>query len=307
MPDELLEKVRKAIELTGYPLELESASIAEQRGWIPFHSVQYPDPTTQKLRELDLLIYKNINQRRLELHISCKSSSNKQFVFFTCDRGHYPAAMDLKFTPVIDNIEHRRSIPDLLSNLRFFASPREAVNYTMLSGPMVDRDAKALLYDAIMSTVTSIHHRPLPHRLLFDQRGTIYFFVVLVRGRMFDARFDHSIKSMVVEETDYAQWCGQFTVPDSYLRLFIDDHDGKKVPFTHVLHWFGDWIRVEFVKDTYFPSYLDHLEQVFGQLEENAISIFGKPWLPEHFPKIVKEGPRLKPKSSIKRKTHSRK
>jgi hypothetical protein len=67
MSDDLLNKVKRAIQGTGYPLELEIAAIARRNKWVVFHSIEYHDPETAKFRELDLMLYKNIHRRRVEL------------------------------------------------------------------------------------------------------------------------------------------------------------------------------------------------------------------------------------------------
>ena len=53
-----------------------------------------------------------------------------------------------------------------------------------------DHESRVLLKDALMSTVNSVNYRLLPHELLFDQRGTIYFFITLIKGAMFDVSLE---------------------------------------------------------------------------------------------------------------------
>lgn len=295
MGSDLIEKVRQGIRNTGYPLELEAGAVARRLGWHVFHSVQYPDPDTGKMRELDLMVYKIVRGRRIELRISCKSSSNKQFVFFTRPRGHYPQASDLKFTPVSDNSDQRRRITRDLGVLRFFSEPREAVNYTVLMGDRLDREGKTLLHDALMSVVTSLHYRILPDSLLLDQRGTVYFFIVLLGGRMFDATYDDASGDTVVEEAEYVQWAGRFPMPSSYGALAIQNERGDAVPLENALYWFGPFVRVEFVKSSSFGAHLNHIESVFAALTDDAVQAFGREWSAANFPQIVGDPPTLAP------------
>lgn len=134
MTEELRAKVLDAILKTGYPLELELASTAEKNGWVVFHGVEYDDPFSGKPRELDLLIYKQIHQRRIEIRISCKSSHNKQFVFFTEDRTRYVKVGELKRTPVTDDPAWYPRIAKLLRPLPLFSHPAGVVNYTVVAG-----------------------------------------------------------------------------------------------------------------------------------------------------------------------------
>jgi len=289
--EDLLSKVKKAIAATGYPLELEIAAKARRLGWIPFHSVSYEDPESGKLRELDLLVYKIVRARRIELRISCKSSLDKQFVFFTRPRGHLPGACDLKFTPVVDDHERRSQIRECLASMRFFSEAREAANYTVVSGKDSPREARALLRDALLSSITSIHDRILPRGLLFDPRGTLYFFLVVARARMFESWFEEETAGMETREIDYVQWSGKYDVPTSYYGLTIPDVHGNNVPFGDVMYWFSDWIRVEILRDSYFETYLRELESHFAMLDDDTLVLFGKPWSAENFPRLVKGPP----------------
>jgi hypothetical protein len=298
-PDELLEKVKKSILTTGYPLELEIGSVFEDNGWIPFHSVEYEDPETEKQRELDLLVYKLVKKRRLELRVSTKTSLNKQFVFFTRQRRSFPSLSDLKYTPVSERPIN--SIPGSLGRLPIFSHPRDCINFTVLSGNKVDREARSLLKDAMMSSVNSIHHRILPQGLLADQRGTLYFFLVVLRGHLFEVSFDHKANALNVDRCQYARWHGRLSIPKKYWQLSIPNEDGKPVPFQNVLHWFGDWITVEFISDHYLTQYLGNLERVFEMLDEEELSVFGKGWSIENFPKIVGLPPSIVPNNNTKK------
>lgn len=294
MSDDLLGKVKKAILRTGFPLELEVGAMLRRAGWVAFHTVEYTHPGSEDLRELDLLAFKLVHERRVELRISCKSSVNKQFVFFTRDRTLRIKTGDLKITPVTDSRDARQRIPEVLSRLPLFSEVTEAVNYTVLSGENVDREARALLRDALMSTVCSVHHRLLPWGgLLDDERGTVYLFIVVLRGQMYEARYDETGSEMCVSECDYVRWKGRLAIPREYYKLTVSDPDGKQVPFGDVMYWFGDRICVEFVRDTALPRYLARVEEAFRVLSPEDLTLLGKPWRPENFPRTVRPSPKL--------------
>jgi len=294
MDEIILTKVREAIAKTGYPLELEVAAIARRNGWTPFHAVEYVDPETKKLRELDLLIYKEINERRIELRVSCKSSVSKQFVFFNIDRRWYIPFGDLKCTPVSDDFSRRRAIENALSGLPLFSQPMQAINYTVVAGNSYDREARALLRDALMSVVSSAHYRLLPRGLLFDQRGTVYIFLVVLRGPMFAATFDESTGATVVMPTSYALWNGSIPIPQHYWEMTIPDQDGNDISFRDAIYWFGSDIYVELIQDSEFERYLKIVETAFASLAPENVKLFGKPWNDDNFPSIVGPPPQLK-------------
>jgi hypothetical protein len=303
MNDQLAEKIRKTLQQTGYPLELELASVARQRGWTPLHARQYSDPETGKLRELDLMVFKLLQHRRVELRISCKSSLNKQFVFFNHDRTPYTPMGELKVTPVVGNTRWRRQVREALLGLPLFSYPWGAINYTVLAGDRADRDARALMREALMSAVTSVHYDLLPTSLLFDERGTAYFFVVVIRGEMFAARFDEVANQTAVTETDYAVWHCLIPIPDKYRGLRVPNASGRPVDIAAALYWFGSHLHVEVVKDTAFGKYLDDIEAAFMRLTPDHLKLFGKGWSPENFPKAVGPYPQLEEAAPLRRRT----
>jgi hypothetical protein len=292
--EELRKKVHRTLQSSGYPLELEIAAVAKKKDWVVFHSCEYEDPETGKYRELDLLLYKLINNRRVEIRISCKSSVNKQFVFFTHDRTGYIPMGELKCTPLVADFEWKRKIRAALKSLPLFSHPRGAINYSVLSGEKADREARALLRDAIMSAVTSTHYRLLPHSLLSDERGMACFFIVVLRGAMFEARYDEQQKEIAVTESDYAVWDGKISIPERYWKLKISDAEGGLVPFGDAYYWFGDSVHVEVLRDNTFASYLDQIESAFSAMSRDQRALFGKGWSKENFPKTVRRAPSLK-------------
>jgi hypothetical protein len=295
MNEELLNKVRKTLQGSGYPLELELAAIARKKGWVVFHASEYEDPETGKYRELDLTLYKLIHERRVEIRISCKSSVNKQFVFFTHDRTRYIPMGELKCTPLVADFQWKRKIRAALSGLPLFSHPRGTINYSVLSGDRSDREARALLRDALMSVVTSAHHRLLPNQLLDDERGMACFFTVVLRGAMFEAYYDEEQKEIAVSESDYAVWHGMIPVPEKYWKMKISDASGNAIPFADAFYWFGSSLHVEVVRDTSFVEYLEKIELAFTKLTPLQQTLFGKGWSDENFPKTVRPAPSLSP------------
>jgi len=296
MNSDMTSKVLEAVAKTGYPLELQIASVASRAGWTPFHAIQYADAETKVHRELDLLIYKQINERRIEMRISCKSSINKQFVFFNIDRRNYIPFGDIKCTPVVADVEPSEAVRNALISLPMFNEPLEAVNYTVVSGNNPDRNSRSLLHEALMSVLACVHYRLIPAHLLLDERGSVYLFVVVLKAPMFNFSLDSSTGEGIVKETPYAHWRGKFSMPDHYHQMQVLNPEGRRVPLANVMYWFGDKIHVEILRDTYFGEYLQIVEAGFNALTPNQLRLFGKPWRAEHFPKIVGPPPPIKPR-----------
>jgi hypothetical protein len=292
--EELKKKISEAIQKTGYPLEQRVGHALEQMGWSAFHSVEYRDPVEGKQRELDLLAYKLVRDRRIELRISCKRSKSKQWVFFTEDSSRYiQHGSDLKLTPVeADNTKYRK-IPKILRDLPFFSSDRTAINFMSVSGKDSDAESRAVIRDANFSVLNSIYRGPFPHALLFDQRGTIVFFIVIFDGLMFESYFCPEDNNDVLNQINYCQFEQRFPLETKVSKII--NHDGQKVLVGDAAYWFGDRFRTEFVTFGHFEEHLKKIESAFNSLSDEDVGLFGKPWTPENFPSVVGEPPDLEP------------
>jgi hypothetical protein len=83
MSEELISKVKKAIERSGFPLELKITQILSRRHWFNWIGHYFRDYETLKDRELDIKAYKEIRKTAVHLYISCKSTKTKQLVLYT--------------------------------------------------------------------------------------------------------------------------------------------------------------------------------------------------------------------------------
>ncbi|WP_413404677.1 hypothetical protein [Paenibacillus amylolyticus] len=54
-----------------------------------------------------------------------------------------------------------------------------------------------------------------------------------------------------------------------------------------VLRNFSEHFTVEIMKWGFFESYLNHIETIFTELDEDTISIFGKPFEDKYFPSRI--------------------
>ena len=290
----LKEKILSSVQKSGYPLEQRMGYCLQKRNWIPFHSITYIDPSEEKQRELDLLAYRNIKERRIELRISCKKSTSKPWIFFTEDTSRYHEfGSILKVTPVSGDVERYREIPKVLRGLPLFKNKRRAINFTAFSGKEIDKDARTLVKDGLYSTLKSVYHRLYPSELMFDLRGTVYLFIVILDGLMFESYYDTHLDQDIIDQIDYIQWETWFPLKRTVRS--VPDHEGNNIPIGDVLYWFSDRFRVEVITWNHFETYLDEVESAFEKLNEKDLQLFGNSWRPENFPSLVGERPSLKP------------
>lgn len=288
----LEEKIRNAVKKSGYPLEQRVGHLLMKKEWCVFYSVNYLDPDSDKERELDILAYKEIGERRLELRISCKRDITKPWVFFTEDASrYYEHGNILKITPVDSDPLRYKKLESVLSSLLFFKNKRRAINFTAFSGDNFKNDTRSLMKDGFYSALNSVYHHIFPYTLVSDQRGTIYFFVTVFDGQMYESFYNADEDKDEIREIQYCQW-------EKKLSMYSDsetikDNLGREVPFVNVLYWFSDWFRLEIVKWSFLNKYLDNLEKSFMDVSKDDLNLFGKPWRPENFPKTVEDMPKL--------------
>jgi hypothetical protein len=235
--DELKNKIAAAVQKTGYPLEQRVSYLLQERDWTPFHSVVYTEPESGKERELDILAYKLINERRVELRISCKRSISKPWVLFTEDsRRYFKSGRILKSTPVVSDPSHQHKVANVLQSLRFFSHTRRAINFTAFSGKDLGDNARSIVKDGLYSALTSVYYRFFPFDLLWDLRGTIVFFVTLFDGPLFESYYDPIAGKDQLDQIEYGQWDTKFRLHSIVKE--IKKSDGTLIDLSSVLYGF---------------------------------------------------------------------
>ncbi|MCM3172896.1 hypothetical protein [Paenibacillus sp. MER 99-2] len=282
--EDLTAKIEKFILSTGYPFEQRVAHLLREHGWVVFSSVEYIVPPDQQ-RELDILCYKIINRRRIELRISCKQSSDKHWIFFTEKNRYLKSGSALKFTPVqIENYTTYRTLPEKLKSLLLYQYDRHVTNFTAFSEKK-QHEARLVIKDGLLSVINSVYHRIFPAELIYDERGTIYFFITLFNGLMFESYYDPESDNNIVQDIEYTQWKTEYKSNSHFEEIL--KYDGTYVPYHEVLRNFSERFTVEVMKWSFFERYLNHIETIFTELEEETISIFGKPYEKEFFPNRI--------------------
>ncbi len=109
MSQNMIDKVSKEIEKTGFPLELRVAEFLNAKGYLVAHSIFYVDEDESKSREVDLRVLKNyeikIKNRVLWVRfcflIECKKCQNKPWVFLSSNKT--PFDIDYNKVPFLPN------------------------------------------------------------------------------------------------------------------------------------------------------------------------------------------------------------
>jgi hypothetical protein len=230
----LEEKIQEDLQKTGYPTEIVSASIMQQRGWHVLHNPSYLDDTEYKNREFDIWAVRTLQIEKpfadilsvsVCLITECKKS-DKPWVFFTTPEKHgaYILGRVIKwrleeqqvFTShsLLKDKSGRQSIitdNQLREFHHYFKSDRLARTfYEPLKGEKFK--ASPHIYDAIMSVIkaTLFHNQDDPK----ENWLRIYYPVVIFSGNLFEAQVDEK-KSIKLTPVEHLQLSFNYKRPSS--------------------------------------------------------------------------------------------
>jgi len=287
--------IRSAIIGSGFPIAYEIAELARASGWTVLQNVRYSVPLVSDRQQVDLLLYKLVRGRRVELRAAVLDTPHAH-AFYMEGRHTVPIAWDLKFAPVSADIPTRDSLASAFQNLPCYSATREAFTYRKV-GQSGSEPATELL-GAQDSVVGSLHHQIYPG-LLYDRRGRLYMFGIFVRGKMFEVTYKSRPGVPEIEETNYVNLLAEHDPPADYANRAITNADGKPVLLSEALYWFGNRLRIDIVRGTNVDHYLGQLEQAVTNMSEDQIALLGSPWIGETAPKAEIEPPGLTPLEAV--------
>lgn len=115
-----IQRIKRDIALSGFPLEIEVSSILRNDGWNVRNQVYYIDNEEGKPREIDIIAHKAFFERmgdydrfNISLIIECKKS-DKPWVFFTTPRELSPS-IDIELLALVKQFSN----PELIRSLAF--------------------------------------------------------------------------------------------------------------------------------------------------------------------------------------------
>jgi len=110
-----IRNIKKDIELSGFPLEIQVSSILRNKNWGVQNQAYYLDKEKKIARSVDVIGNKgliepigNYDRLHVSLIIECKRSPSKPWVFYTSQRD--PRAIDLESIGVLKFFEYTNNI-----------------------------------------------------------------------------------------------------------------------------------------------------------------------------------------------------
>jgi hypothetical protein len=225
----LEDKIREELRKTGYPTEIVSASIMQQRAWTVLHNPSFLDDTEGISREFDLQAQQSwlatTADKKFQIDVyliaECKKSDDP-WVFFTTHERRYRVQPG-RLIKSRSNPQHifwsdRTSDPPIIDEDKlvishhYFGYPRRARTfYQPFKGQEKDNRAQ-MIYAAVSSVTkaTLFHYTQAWDGV--DASLSIFYPIIIFNGNLFEAKV-HSYTDISVERADHIQLSHHYIEP----------------------------------------------------------------------------------------------
>ena len=267
---DLIQKIKRGIGKTGFPLEMEIGDILRSREWFVVHSHYYVDPEEFIFRECDIRACKIIEGIQCHLFIACKHSTDTQWVFFVPTQYSYTFS-GLKYLPI--RVEFELPLPTTkVFDLLPVRSPSTstALNMSIFKGD--EPQTKQYDFRSALFSVTKALLAMASQSLTTKARN-IYLPVIVFDGPIFIVRKE---KGTRVEESSHVVY--KHFAPLNLWGLsarqlgspFYKDILGAK----EIL---GDYYLIEILAVNHVEAWLKKLEDAISVIGKSDLSRWGVP------------------------------
>lgn len=266
----LEQNVLEELERTGYPTEIVSASIMQQRNWAVIHNPSYLDDSESQSREFDIRAYRRISFKVAGIDFTvgyyliteCKKSE-KPWVFFTTPERHDDSRLgnaikwSLATRQVFTDNSHPESLvsdDDLRKFHHYFQQQHLARTFHEPLKGQEKSGHSQMIYSAVMSAIKATLFHYNDRRI--ENWLRVYYPVIVFSGNLFEARVDAN-KKIDLLPTQYLQLSFHYIVPHKssvYRHSVWDNH-----------HEF----IVDIVHEDYLNQFLSDFEDEHGTLSKH--------------------------------------
>ena len=272
--DPLEKRIVDELQKTGYPTEIVSASIMQQRMWGVLHNPSYLDDMEGSSREFDIRAYHKWSFTTsgsdfvigAYLIAECKKSE-KPWVFFVTPEEHTIARYgelikgrmaDKQIFATSDNPNSYISDESLRTFHHYFQKPHLARTFYEPFKGLEKSDTSQMIFSAVMSCIkaTLFHHQDPPSQRWFR----IYYPVIIFSGNLFEAQVD-SNQNIALTPSGHVQLSFSYMLP-------------KRRPYASV--WEGQQrFIIDVVHEEFLEQFLEMIETEHAILTEKLKTAFG--------------------------------
>lgn len=274
--EELINKIKKGIIKSGFPLELKIGSLLEKNNWAYSINNLYEDFETGKFRESDISAQKIVNGITINLYIECKKSTEKQIILYSPRNRKISAFMNLwlKLFPKLKaQNEKSYSIRDILSEFSSLPYFDKEIPFSksiiVTKGDSVTSDNVSYLSSINGMIKNSIHDYNTTY--LEDEFRNVYFYLLVFDGLIFQLS-NSKKEDFELKEIEYGQleFEYHFNFESKYYSGLHDD-------LVRSASIFGNKYVVEFINPRLFESHINKLEDIISKVNVKKLDGWGKP------------------------------
>lgn len=194
------EGIRKKLEEQGLTLEVEIATILEERGWLVFQEFPYKDNDENKVRKSDIFAISSIKDKVLLLNIECKRSEKNPWVFYIKN----------------DDIPFLSTIISEFDSIILNETHNIAVSYRI---PFVGKDGFFEACNQVMKAIEATRDNPL---ISLPKGGEILSIpLIIFDGNLYQFS---SYKKADLEKVDYIRYLNLDTKNSKVIRIIRKDY-----------------------------------------------------------------------------------
>lgn len=258
----LEERIVEELQKTGFPTEIVSANILEQRGWTVTHNPSYLDPNEETSREHDIYAHRSWITQGIEypyfltvqIIVECKKS-DKPWVFFTVPRrGARSPSLRIRSGKHRGFPRHSKGNTEIDGDFEafhhYFASGKVARTYHEPFKGREQADRGQVIYAAVLAVTGATLFRDFESDV--DGFTTISYPVIIFEGPLFEAEIDNA-KKISVRRADHI--CLSYS--------FIDPKDSSDSPGDRLRMLLGTSgsFTIDVVQADYWEQFLAVIEQ----------------------------------------------
>lgn len=274
--EDLKKKIKKALDDSGFPLELNISKILKSKKWIHTLCARYEDFETGVLRELDISAHKTINGIAVHLQIECKKSSNKQLILYAQHKSQLPLYFInyFKFFPVIIYKKGPYKLKDIVLNeledlpiLKHRELMSKSVIFTR--GDKIEQNN-----DNFFSSLNGIIKKSIVDVSdgYVETGCRIICLHILVYDGLIFLMSNAENEDYELIETEYGQYKFDY-------RFKISQKVEETPPdFLEIVKFFSHANVIEIMTPKYFEKYLADVENAILNVEKKKIKEWGNDW-----------------------------
>lgn len=274
--DLLINKVRRALIKSGFPLELSVTKILNENDWNCSVSNYYYDFETSIYREYDIHASKTVNGISVNLFIECKKSEEKQIILYCPQDRKIPFFMDLYFKsfprlPVYTEfITEKIKMKDEFAKLPIFDS-----NYKLAKGIIFSKGEKI---EQDNSSFFSSFNGLVKQSVMLGYDGfidtnfrIIFLYIVIYEGHLYELTNSRE-DDFALNEIDYGQYAFEyhFKVPET--------SEYSRTQFLEHLKQYGVQYLIEILKPSFIKEYLQKIESIINSINKENLAQWGRDW-----------------------------